>query len=192
MELTMSYEEDRDTVEATDANVGQGVMAGCATAWILFFVQYWILIFATIGISSIYRHTDMKSGVDAIKAGQAAIEAGWAALGPYAARMQFIFYISPIVALLLAASVSGVLRVGRLTERMPWVRIVVFAVVFWIIDGSALFTGLMSPVLARDARQMWLDAMGSFVLLSHMFFAPLLSIIVTTAVLRGLSGHAQA
>jgi len=187
----MGDEDDQDVQVSRSADIGQGVMAGCVTAWISFFAQYWILVFASIFISSIYRHTDMKSGADAIKAGQAAIEAGWAALGPNAGRMRTIFYVSPIVALFLASAASGVLRVGRLADHMPWVRIVVFAVVFGLVDGSALFMGLASPAITRNASQMWLDAVGNFVLASHMFLAPMFSIIVTTVILRGMGGQTQ-
>lgn len=161
-------QSSRDELPMSNTTRGQNTLLWFTLIWIVFFGFYWGAIFLATRLL----------GVD--------MDVAWNLLGPDTWHMQAIYYGGPIPASLLAAALSGVFHIGRLTPLFPWARIVAFAIMFWILDGAAFGIGLVSPKIGDAAKEAWIDAVGVLGLV-HSIGAPVLAVIITTSLARLMS-----
>ncbi len=136
----------------------------------LFFILYWLLV--AIGNADFNPDDTM-----------------WFITGEEPREWLFLYYLCPIISFIGAAFISGVIRAIFDLESFPWRRIIIFIVVFWVLDHSAVFTNFYywnlsfnwdSSLSFVGILAFLLETLFSF----HEFTAPAIAIILTAFIIR--------
>ncbi|MCX5698054.1 MAG: hypothetical protein NTU54_08850 [Candidatus Omnitrophica bacterium] len=128
--------------------------------WVIFFVFYWMFIW----LGTAFFCSDPQ--------------VSWSLLGADSWGWKAAYYLAPIFSFALAAMLSGLMQASRVAKRFPWRRVIVFIIVFWIVDRIILFIDsspwYSSPGIGGEPRFIL-----NRILFFHEFIAQALAIIIT-------------
>lgn len=132
---------------------------------LLFFLFYWIFLW----FGTTFFGSDL--------------EISWSLLGAESWGWKITYYLAPFFSFLIASVVSGVIQNSNLVKRFPWNRILIFIIIFGIVDIAVLFAGSVPwyslPKTEQEPRYLLYR-----ILFFHEFAACAFGIIFATRIMR--------